>query len=103
VNEVNRRLGTHILEQGDRPATAQIVPTHVRNLQSGPGGKSDHLSGQKTQASVLAILAASIEEELKPQANSQAGPSRADGLDERSAEPTAVKLSHGVGECAHPR
>src|SRR3989344_3075516 len=108
MDEIKERV---LWDPGKDPARAlpgggeaDLVPSHVGDLQLPPGGEFPHLSGKDPQAPFRgAGLLALLEEELVAQADAQEGLPRKDPVPDRVHEAPPPQVPDRGAERSHAR
>ena len=103
VDKVDGGLRTEPREERRGPLDPQRVPAHVGNFQPRRRRKPDHAAGEQTEAWMLAVLLADLEQELQTEANPQARLARPHSLAKRFAQPRPLELGRGVGKRSDSR
>src|SRR5262245_55834424 len=90
VDEVHRIAVAGLAQGTDALLDSQLVPAHVRDLQTSNVGKSHHLAGKHAKTAILTVLVTDIKEQLQSQTDAEALLPATDVLADRISESAVV-------------
>src|SRR6266513_4878796 len=98
VYEVDRGCLGKVAEDGRRLTELQLIPAHVRHLQSWDVAEANHVAREEVETAMLAILVAGGEEHLQAETNTEKRLARTHMFDQGRRQSAVAELSDGVAE-----
>jgi 4-amino-4-deoxy-L-arabinose transferase-like glycosyltransferase len=98
VNEVDRAAIGKAGQRRSGALNAQLVPAHVRHLETRQLGEAYHVAGEEVEAAILAVLEAPCEQQLQSEADAEERLVLAKVGENRLHEPGLVQSGDGVAE-----
>src|SRR5690554_2318342 len=99
VHEIEMTVLRYVPPQRMRPRLMDLIPAHMRHLETGPSGETRHLAGDDSQPCRAAVLFAAVEQRLHAETDAKERPGTNDftqGIDQLEA----AQFCHAIAQRA---
>ncbi len=98
MHEVNGRIFWQVEKVRGKRSIPQVIPSHVRNLQSGPRFEPNDFARKEVEPVPLTVLVTLREQELQPEADSEKRLALSHVIFDGISQPGRIQTSDGIAK-----